>query len=405
MIDNINQALHFIETSHYKTVDQNNLKNVLKKYENFELNLKTVHVTGTNGKGSTSKMLSDVLINANYKTGLFTSPHMLVANDRIKINNQNISDDRLTALVNFFYDDIVENRLNFFQIYVLIALRYFYEEKVDIAIIEVGIGGRLDSTNVINSMVSLITNIGLDHVGKLGDTLEKIAIEKAGIIKANSITVTSISQHNLLKIVSEQANKLKTKFEHVVINPATIINDQIVFKYKNKDYTLNSKALYQGSNAQVVLRVIEQLNTHYNYHISEDAINSAFKNFTWIGRFEQVASNPNIILDGAHNISGIKALIESANSNRDYVIIFSAVRDKDYPEMLELLTNRFAEVVFCEFDFYRALKIEELSEFDIKKFSDFNLALNYLKTKYPNYDILVSGSLYFISEIRKTLVK
>ncbi len=404
MINNISEALNFIETSHYKTVDQNNLKKVLKLHGNFEKTLKTVHVTGTNGKGSSSKMLSDILINANYKTGLFTSPHMLVATDRIRINNENISNNRLTALVNYFYADIVENKLNFFQIYVLIALRYFYEEKVDIAIIEVGIGGRLDSTNVVNSMVSLITNIGLDHVGKLGDTLEKIAFEKAGIIKANSVVVTSIVQDNLVNIVKDRALKLNSKFEHVVVNKSVLVNGQVVFNYNNRDYSLNTKALYQGANAQVVLRVIEQLKDHYGYYISEKAIDNAFINFTWVGRFEQVASNPNIILDGAHNISGIKALIESANSNVDYVVIFSAVRDKDYPEMLKLLTDRFDEVVFCEFDFYRALNIEELSDYDIKKFKDFDVALNYLKTKYPNYDILVSGSLYFISEIRKTLV-
>lgn len=404
MINNINDALKFIETSHYKTVDQENLKNVLKKHGNFEKTLKCIHVTGTNGKGSTSKMLSDIILNANYKVGLFTSPHMVVANDRIRINNNNISDQELVDLLNYFYTDIINYKLNFFQIYVLLALRYFYNSKVDLAVIEVGIGGRLDSTNVINSIISIITNINYDHTSKLGNSLESIAFEKAGIIKDDSVTITGVIQHNLIDILKVQSDKHKSELIKVKFNEGEIKDNKLVFEFDDQIYSLNNKALYQAYNGQIALMAIKMLISKYNYKISSQAIKAAFDNFNWIGRFEQVAVDPNIILDGAHNIAGIKALINSANSHQKYVVIYSALKDKDYLEMLQLLVDNFKEVVFCEFDFYRGLSSSDVKNLPVKHFSTFDQAKDYLKVTHSGYDIIVCGSLYFISEIRKHIV-
>lgn len=405
MINTISEAIRFIETSHYKTSNQNNLKSVLKKYGDKERNLKTVHITGTNGKGSTSKMLSDILKASDYKVGLFTSPHMIVANDRIRINNTNISDKDLIFLLNFFYNDIVQYKLNFFQIYVLIALRYFYNNKVDIAIIEVGIGGRLDSTNVVNSMISVITNINYDHTEKLGNSLESIAFEKAGIIKEGNTTITAVTNDKLFEIIKEQADLKHSDLIKISPSESKVINDKLYFKFEKKDYTLNTMAYYQAENAQIVLMAVKILNQKYGFKISQDSIIKAFNNFSWIGRFEQVSNNPNIILDGAHNVAGIKALIKSTALNRKYVVIFSALRDKEYEKMLNLLVSNFDEVVFCQFDFFRGLKISDLKKFEMEKFLSFDKSLDYLKVKYPKYDILVCGSLYFISEIRKTLIR
>lgn len=404
MINNIKEALQLIEGSYHKIVSQDKFKAVLKKYNNIELSLKTIHITGTNGKGSTSKMLSDIVMAANYKVGLFTSPHILKANERIRINNEYISDQDLIRILNFYYDDIVENKLNFFQIYFLVAIKYFYDNKVDLAIIEVGIGGRLDSTNVINSLISIITNINYDHTNKLGSTLEAIAYEKSGIIKPNSTTITGVSQDKLLKIINDKAKSENTKLIKVKFTKVNFENNKVYFKFNDHTYYLNSLAKYQGLNAQLVLATIKVLNDTYNYKIDSKAIIYAFDNFSWFGRFERISSHPEIIIDGAHNVSGIKALVNSANKNKEYVVIFSALKSKSYQEMLEVLQANFIEVVFCEFDFPQALKKADLIDDDLKKFSDYNQAINYVNNKYPHHSILICGSLYFIADVRNNLL-
>lgn len=404
MFINISETLNFIETQHSSKASPAKLLEVFTKYNNVEKKLKTIHITGTNGKGSTSKMINDILIKANYKVGLFTSPHMIVANDRIRINNKNISDEDLIKYVNLFYDDIVEYNLNFFEIYVLVALHYFYDYNVDLCVIEVGIGGRLDATNVINSIISIITNINYDHMNKLGNTLKEIAFEKSGIIKNGNTTITMVSQKSLLDVIKTQVNINNGQLLALSPVESKLVNGKINFDFADKNYNLNSMAHYQVKNAQIAISAIQVLNNKYCYNIDDKAIYEGLNEFTWIGRFEKISSNPNIILDGAHNIAGIKALIESSNSNKNYVVIFSALKDKDYKEMLQLLVDHFEEVVFCEFDFYRGLHKEDVDSLNVKKFSDFGQSLNYLTTNYPDYDILVCGSLYFISEIRKKLV-
>lgn len=404
MFHNIREALNFIETQHSSKASLAKLLEVFSKYNNIEKKLKTIHITGTNGKGSTSKMINDILIKANYKVGLFTSPHMIVANDRIRINNANISDEDLIKYLNLFHDDIVEYKLNFFEVYVIIALHYFYDNNVDICVIEVGIGGRLDATNVINSMISIITNINYDHTNKLGNTLEEIAFEKSGIIKNNNTTITMVVQKPLLEVIKTQVDLNNGQLIALTPIDSTLINEKINFIIENKNYSLNSMAQYQVENAQIAISAIKVLNNKYGYHINEQAIIDGLNEFTWIGRFEKVSSNPNVILDGAHNIAGIKALIASSDPNRKHVVIFSALKDKDYKDMLQLLVNHFEEVVFCEFDFYRGLHKEDIDNLGVKKFSNFEQSLKYAITNYPEYDILVCGSLYFISEIRKFLV-
>lgn len=405
MFKNIDTAIAFINSCKVKIKDQKNLKTVLKKYNNFQEEIKTIHITGTNGKGSSSKMLHDVLSEANYKVGLFTSPHMVVANDRIRINNEYIKDLDIIEILNFYYNDIVEYKLNFFQIYVLIALTYFYKEKVDYAVVEVGIGGRLDATNVVSSILSIITNINKDHTKRLGESLEEIAFEKAGIIKKDTFTITGVKEKKLLDIIETKANENNTKLIKVDFNKAELANKQLFFKYGNKQYSLNSQALYQANNAQIVLAAIDVLINNYGLNISEKAVKKAFNNFFWLGRFETIASNPNIIIDGAHNIAGIKALIASVKDKERVVVIFSALKDKNYLDMLSLLKENFKEVVFCEFDFYRSLKKDNLKKIDVEKFKNFDDSLDYLLNKYKNHDILVCGSLYFISEVRKSVLK
>ena len=400
MFTNIEAAIDFIENQRANSATLEDFAKVFEKYANFQNKLDYIHITGTNGKGSTSKMINDSLINANYKVGLFTSPHIVVSNDRIRINNNYISDEQLLKYVNKFYDDILNFKLNFFQIYTLIAFAYFYDEQCDIAIIEVGIGGLLDSTNIIDGLVSVITNINFDHTERLGERMVDIAYQKSGIIKKNKHTVTMVDDEAALKVIKDVAKLNDNKLLKVENNCDIRVNDNSSsFEYKNEKYTLNSLAKYQVSNSLLAIETLNILSNEYDYHVEHKHIDDAFKVFNWFGRYEIIQSNPKIIIDGAHNIAGIKSLIKS--SPKDMVVIFSALADKDYNEMLELLKNHFREVVFAKFDFYRALNIEDIS--GVKKFDSFNDALVYVEKEYANNDILVCGSLYFISEVRKIL--
>lgn len=404
MFKNINGALKFIQTRHSRKADQDKLHEVFKQHKNLKKQLKIIHITGTNGKGSTSKMINDILIKGEFKVGLFTSPHMVIANDRIRINNKYISDSDLIYYLNYFYQDIIKFNLSFFEIYLLIAVHYFYDQKVDFCIIEVGIGGRLDSTNVLDGMISIITNISYDHTNKLGNSLKEIAYEKAGIIKKASTTITMASQAEALAVIK---NKVETcKGELISLKPIKSHQNEnyLSFVFNGQQYQLNSLAKYQVLNAQIAITTINILQRKYGYKILQSAIYEGLKNFSWIGRFEIVSNKPRIVLDGAHNVAGIKALIESSQDNHKYVVIYSALKDKDYKEMLSLLIDNFEEVVFTQFNFSRALDKSDLENFEIKKFSDFSKGLNYLRQKYPTYDILICGSLYFISEIRKELL-
>lgn len=404
MIKNISEALSLIEKSHNKGKNQDNLLLILNKHNNFHQDLKTIHITGTNGKGSTSKMLSDILICANYKVGLFTSPYIVEVNDRIRVNSKNISDQDLVDILNYFYQDIIDYQLNFFQIFVLIGLKYFYDQRVDLAVIEVGIGGRLDATNVISSILSIITNINYDHTDKLGESLEEIAREKSGIIKKDSITVTGVVQKNLLEIIRDKSKKLNSDLLIVKKAESKRSKQGLEVTYNNQAYILNTGAKYQGDNARISLAAIKVLKSKYGYKITDKHIQKAFDNFTWVGRYEEVSKNPRVILDGAHNLAGIKALIDSSQENKKTVVIFSALPDKAYKEMLDLLLANFEEVVFTTFDFYKSISDKDLQYLNVEKFPSFNEAYKYLISKYPGYDILVCGSLYFVSQVRKEFI-
>lgn len=399
MFKKVNEVFDFIYNQHVHKAKIEDLNSILLKYNNFHKDLVYIHTTGTNGKGSTSKLINDILINNDYKTGLFTSPHMLVANDRIRINNNFISDNDLIYYANLFYEDIINYKLNFFQIYVLIALRYFYDNKCDICVIEVGIGGLFDATNVIDGIISIITNVNFDHKDTLGNNLSEIAYQKAGIIKDNNIVITTVNEKEAINVIKNVSTNKHSKLYKIDSVNSKLFNNGLKFNFENKDYYLNSLAKYQINNAIIAIKTSKLLRSEYNYNISDESIDLALSNFMWLGRYEQISKNPNVIVDGAHNIAGIKALINNNSSNM--VVIFSVLADKDYKEMLDMLIDHYIEVVFCEFEFNRALSISALSDYNIEKFEKFSDAIKYYENKYPNLDILVCGSLYFISEIRK----
>ena len=370
--------------------------------------LKYIHVGGTNGKGSVSYYLSNILIDNNFKTGFFSSPSIESHYDRIRINNEFIDDQSIVDFVNNYYEIIEQTQVTMFEIDVLMALDYFVKNKVDIVVMEVGMGGRYDGTNIINPLVSIITNVGLDHMDYLGKTKEEIAYTKAGIIKRNGIVVTNEKEVSVLKVIEDYAKEMDAKL--IKTSEATIKSKRpIIFDYeKYHDIKLKTQALYQIENIKIVLETVDILKNNYNFQLDNKLTKEVFNKVSWNGRFEIISEKPLIIIDGAHNVEGITALVQSLEVFKDYnkTIMFSALKDKDTDEMVALLKNTDSEIIITEFNFYRKKPADE-----INKNFNFEVALDYkefidkkIKKMKDNDLFLITGSLYFISEVRKYLL-
>jgi len=380
-------------------------KALLEKLGNPQYKLKTVHIAGTNGKGSTTDYLRSILQTAGYTVGTFTSPHLEVHNDRIRVNNLFISDDDLLRFGNQFHEIIEENQLSMFEIDTLIAIYYFIEKQVDIALFEVGLGGRLDATNIILPLVSLITSIGYDHMDLLGYTLEEISLEKAGIIKESVPLITAEDKENCLFVFKAVCEEKHTDLIRIHQAYEVVVDKFIYFTYRDLAIRLNTLAQYQIKNSSLAIEAAFYLR-ECGFKISDQMIQDGLVNTLWKGRFETISTNPFIIIDGAHNTNGIDALVESCrNCKRPLVIVFSALKDKETQKMIHTLVECADEVIVTEFEFYRAATLELLAENNqvtsIRQPID---AIQYALSKSVNGTCLITGSLYFISEVRQVLL-
>lgn len=381
---------------------------------------KTIHVGGTNGKGSTSNYITNILMNAGLKVGLFTSPYVVEFNERIKINQINISDKDLLKYTNILYDlsqrmqeEDEENIITFFEVLTIIAFLYYKDQGVDYAVIEVGLGGLLDATNVIVPEVSVITNVSYDHMKQLGNTLESIALNKLGIVKEGVPLITGIQDTHLYPLIYEIANKhhARVKICNFDLAEDIKLGETTSFQYQENTYQLQLPGAYQVKNAVVAIETIRLLRLINNLNISETDINQGLYKTKWPGRFE--IFNHQIILDGAHNIGGIRALkqsIQSMYKDKRVICLFSVMKDKQHKQMIEELDNFCQELYFTEFDYVRRADAEDLffeSHHYKKSFHhDHKVIFNDLSTQLKDDDILlVTGSLYFISEIRKLIIK
>ena len=376
---------------------------LLERLDNPQLRLKTVHIAGTNGKGSTTNYLRSILQTSGLKVGTFTSPHLEVHNDRIRINDQYISDEQLLYYGNRFAELIEENNLSMFEIDTLIAIYYFIDQEVDIALFEVGLGGRLDATNIILPLVSLITTIGFDHMDILGNTLELISAEKAGIIKQNVPLYTSEDKPECLDVFKRMCTERNAPFNQIKEAKYIRFEQGVSFDYDGIEVSLNTSALYQVKNASLALEAARYLRAYFE--ISDDDLIHGLKDTQWKGRFECVSRAPHIILDGAHNTHGIAALVESAKHlPKPLVIVFSALRDKETDEMLDDLLRIATHVIVTEFDFYRAASLDVLTHGNVIAIQDNYEAI--LKGIDLSRDgtCLITGSLYFISQVRQTIL-
>lgn len=368
----------------------NNLKLVLKYLNNPEERLKVIQIGGTNGKGSTTNFCRSILQSAGFKVGTFTSPHLVHHRDRIRINNQDIPADAFIRLANQTLGLWDEFELSMFEIDLIIAILYFIEEDVDYTVFEVGLGGRLDASNVLIPNVIGITNVGLDHVHILGDTVEEIAKEKAGIFK-KGVPVYSSEIKDSVKSVF---NKMAYSPVHYLEQPNVEENNGGYHVYgKSFDFDLLKHPRYQASNANLAIELVLSILPD----LSHDLIRSAISEEIWAGRFEEVLNN--VYLDGAHNEMGVQAL---ANEVKKFVgnktILFTALADKDTSKMLDILENVADDLVLTEFNFPRAAKAKDLAEGrEVKVIKNYKEAIDFVLTQSEQGTVFITGSLYFIS--------
>lgn len=332
---------------------------------------KAIHIAGTNGKGSTSHMLASVLQSAGYKTGLYTSPHLKEFTERIKINGQEVSEDFVVDFVNRIKPHIETIQPSFFEITVAMCFDYFAEQKVDVAVIEVGLGGRLDSTNIITPIVSVITNIGFDHKDILGDTLEKIAYEKAGIIKAKVPVVISERQKAVEHVFIEKAESENAaiQFASDQFRVSEGVKGLTVFRNENlfiKELSLPLRGGYQFKNLPGVLATVDVLNGH-GFNITHDSLVIGLEKVVsqtgLKGRWQQLGERPLIICDTGHNEDGVREVVRQiAQMKFDKLhIVWGMVRDKEVNSILSLLPKN-ARYYFCQASIPRAMDAYQLYE-------------------------------------------
>lgn len=397
MFSDINQALEVLMDRRRSLHPQLfKFKKAMEALGNPQHQLKSIHIAGTNGKGSTTNFIRSIAQAQGYKVGTFTSPHLVKHHDRFRINDQDISDDKLLELINRSYPLWDKYDITMFEIDMLIATWFFIDEKVDLAIFEVGMGGRKDATNIIYPIASVITNISLDHTEQLGDTVEKIAIEKAGIIKETGLVITGEQKQSVIDIFKNKAQREVITIPKIdSVNPRELV-------YRNSVVHIQSYAKYQLQNATLAYEVCYQLDKQGIMTFDLENIIAGLENTQWKGRFEIVSQNPLTILDGAHNEDGIKKLVESiADLKRPIVTVFAALKDKDTRHMVEQLNKASDQLIVTEFNFYRAQKAENLQfESDIIVVEDFKEAILLGQQLAKESTLVITGSLYFISEVR-----
>lgn len=383
--------------------------------------LKAIHVAGTNGKGSVSAMLTSILSESGLKCGLFTSPHLKDFRERIQVNGKLIDENFITHFVLNHKNDFEKIKPSFFEWTVALAFQYFKERNVDICVVETGLGGRLDSTNIINPMLSVITNIGWDHANLLGNSLQLIGQEKAGIIKPGIPVVIGERQVEVEKIFIETANhhsspisfasdnwhlkKLDSDSEKIKLS--IFSGDNIFMRNVNCDLTGD----YQVKNIITVMECISQLNARTNFTVRKEEIrkglSSIKKNTGILGRWQILSDNPFIVCDVAHNAEGIREVIKQVYSKQyNHIhIVFGMVEDKNHESILRLLPHD-ANYYFCCAKIPRAMNAEILKELGGKwnlkgnSIPSVSRALQEAKNNYGQGDIiLVTGSFFVVAEI------
>jgi dihydrofolate synthase / folylpolyglutamate synthase len=381
-----------------------NIIGAAKLFDNPQNKFKSIHIAGTNGKGSTAKILSEI-ISKKYSVGLYISPHLIKVNERIQINNSKISDLELLKYIKKIKDKLEINNisLTYFEFLTLLAFVYFADKKVDYAVIEVGLGGRFDATNIVCPELCIITNIAFDHEKYLGDTLEKIAFEKAGIIKSK--TVTSETNSLILNIFKEKKFQIINDLCKVSSIKQTLEIQTILVRCKklglNNIIKTNFMGVHQIQNISLALTALRELNLSIN---KQDIILS-LENCVWAGRLQKVFGN--VFVDGAHNENSICVLVDFIKkiNTRDLLVI-GISEDKNKELMLSKICPLFKRVIFTQSSF-KPILAKNLAKYGVNYCKSFEIASDLKKTvpllKQSKDFSLVTGSLYLVGDFLKLI--
>lgn len=420
-MNNINEALNYIysfmgkKNLHKNSFNHiNNVKEILNIL-GYKQNFKIIHITGTKGKGSTTLVLSNMLKFAGYKTASFVSPHIINVRERIAINNQWISEEDFIDITKKIKNILEENKIyniTVFEIFTIIGLYYFYIQNVDYACIEVGIGGKLDCTNIVDSSISVITSISYDHMEILGNSIEEITEQKAGIIKENSLVVSAAQEKesiNIIKKISKEKNSklyvFKKDFDvDIISNTNKILEFNYIENEKKYKFETTLLGEHQSENISLAFKTFTLLiNNEELYYKAVDSI----KNFSINARLTFVQRNPDIIIDGAHNSKSLFRILKTIYKWYDYLIIlFAPLSEKDIKGMCEILKDSDSFIIvsspntnYKENDSYKTYQYLKERD-DIIHIENFNEAIKYMQklSKEKNIPALVIGSLYSASD-------
>lgn len=416
----INKAGHFGRSYGLKRIER-----ILSYLQNPHEKIKAIHIAGTNGKGSTTAMISNILVESGFKVGMYTSPYLENFEERIQINNENIPKDRLAEVMTKVKSAIekVESEgyeaPNQFEIITSAMFKYFAEEDIDYAVIEVGLGGRLDATNVLTPLISVITSISYDHMAILGNTLGEIAFEKCGIIKYGVPTVTYRQTDEVYSVIEDSAKTKESELFTVneegkfvdVISSASVYQSA-TFEISGTSETIDLSLLgnYQLLNCSLALKAVEVLEKIENLKISIDDKKAALKNVKWPGRLEVMNVSPLVVIDGAHNIDGITKLSESVKSYFKYdrlILILGILVDKEVESMIKVICPMADKIIAVAPHSDRAEssqslmnKIAEVNK-NVEAVEGYEEAFIEARKSSSEKDIIViCGSLYMIGDMR-----
>jgi len=438
-------------------LDLSNITSLMDRLGNPQQKFPFIHIAGSNGKGSVAAMLQSILSASGYRTGLYTSPHLVDYRERIKIGDELIDKDFIVDFVNDLKEEIDKNGYTFFEVTTALAFSYFGNKKIDIGVLETGMGGRLDATNIATPLISIITNISLEHTEHLGTILSQIAFEKAGIIKNKVPTITAVDDQEVLQVIKdicverksplsiinpsafisdaklpphaiplscgERGNKVRShKFSRICIKKSSaessvgdedirihkLLLDQTVFDFgPYKNLKLNLSGRHQVTNAGLSIFAIEKLK-EMGWKINRKAIRDGLKNVNWRGRLEVARHNPLTLLDVAHNPAGIKTLIEALEEffpEKKIIFIFGVMADKDYPLMLKEICGKAKFILLTKPDYKRAADPELLEKVLIEENAPYEILpqikqayIFALKNAKSDDVICITGSHFTVGE-------
>ncbi|MBZ6526644.1 bifunctional folylpolyglutamate synthase/dihydrofolate synthase [Aerococcaceae bacterium DSM 111021] len=435
----VDQAVAWLDaqTNSKQRIGINKIRTAMAYFDNPQLGLPVIHITGTNGKGSTTTFLKELLLSQGLAVGTFTSPHIMRFNERISYNGRNISDEDLIRIteqmveLNEYMETTEYGRLVFFELYTVMMALYFHENQPDVCLIEVGIGGENDCTNVFDADLAILTTIGLDHEDLLGDTVEAVATEKSGIIKNGTTVVTGPILSSPLSVVSDRVERMDGThlqfdvnygFENVTNLKENGSSFDFWIKIDGqklvKNWQITMLGHYQIDNATIALRAFLAWMSMQGEAVDFENAYTALKYTKWMARMEKVSNFPIIYIDGAHNAHGLtalKRLVDEYFYDKSITILYAGLSTKNQDDQLPILQSFNAEALYLtQFDHRKSMSIDHFSELAdrmnntsfemVYDWKDFILDYTQNEGRSSNNILLITGSLYFVSDVRQLIL-